>query len=59
MRKPSKSDLATELQRELSNVDVLTAQTDVQVVDGGWLLHRIRWKENNSYRDACFLQQVS
>ena len=48
MRKPSKADLANELQRELSNVAVLTAQSDVHVVDGGWLLHRIRWKENNS-----------
>ena len=51
-RKPSKADLANELQRELSNVAGLTPQSDVYVVDGGWLLHRIRWKENNSYRDV-------
>lgn len=49
MRKPDKSQLSDEL---LKDVDVLPVQkSDVMLVDGGYLLHAVKWPANCTYED--------
>ena len=55
MRKPNKAEMANELHREQSNVTGHIAQSDVYVVGGGWLLHRIGWTDNYNYQDIFSL----
>ena len=44
MRKTDKSDLARILQKDLTNHVSITTPQQLVVIDGGWLLHRVRWK---------------
>ena len=55
-----KSELARSIQKNLKNLD--EAETPIpkhsmHVVDGGWLLHHIRWRKNSTY--AQVLEQYS
>ena len=60
MRKVDKSQLATSIWKNLTNID--KAETpppnrSMLVVDGDWLLNHIRWRKNSTY--AQVLQQYS
>ena len=53
MRKADKAVLAKELKKHVKGTCVVPAQT--YVVDGGWLLHRVKWLRGCLYSDI--LQQ--
>lgn len=52
MRKAAKADLANELLANLTNVANESQHNTMHVIDGGWLLHRVRWQKNCRYRDV-------
>ena len=52
LRKSAKSLLAKELISKTSLSDVLPSTQVKFVVDGGWLLHRIKWEPNKLYADV-------
>ena len=60
MRKVDKSELARSIQKDLTNIDEAEnplPKHSMHVVDGGWLLHHIRWRKNSTY--AQVLEQYS
>ena len=56
MRKVDKSELGREIKKNVRNImpDYATQfpPDSIPVIDGGWLLHFIRWKKNNTYADV-------
>ena len=60
MRKVDKSELARSIQKDLTNIDEAEnplPKHSMHVVDGGWLLHHIRWRKNSTF--AQVLEQYS
>lgn len=61
MRKVDKSELARTIQTDLTNLvsstDTQQKQQNLLVIDGGWLLHFIRWRKNATYSEV--LEQCS
>ena len=56
MRKSDKSNLSRELLKDLSTpIEKLDdiCRTCVPVIDGGWLLHHVRWKKNVTYQEVA------
>ena len=50
MRKNVKSNLF----EEFSNVDISRLiNTDIYVIDGGFLLHKVKWNKCTTYKDVC------
>lgn len=52
MRKADKADLAQVIQKDMGNC--ISHELDPQpivVVDGGWLLHRVRWRKSLTYEE--------
>jgi hypothetical protein len=49
LRKANKSLLAKELIKGLDSEDLMEART--YVVDGGWLLHRVKWQQFGTFGD--------
>jgi hypothetical protein len=60
MRKTSKSDLAKHITASVAKTATLPVST-VYVVDGGWLLHKVKWRMGGTYAEAddCYLRYVS
>ena len=54
MRKPVKSDMADALYNDVENTSLSGER--MHIVDGGWLLHYIRW-QHNTYQEV--LEQCS
>ena len=56
MRKVDKSELGREIKKNVRNImpDYATQlpPDSMPVIDGGWLLHFIRWKKNATYADV-------
>ena len=56
MRKVDKSELGREIKKNVRNImpDYATQYPpdSIPVIDGGWLLHFIRWKKNATYADV-------
>ena len=56
MRKVDKSELGREFKKNVRNImpDYATQfpPDSIPVIDGGWLLHFIRWKKNATYADV-------
>ena len=56
MRKVDKSELGREIKKNVKNImpDYATQfrPYSIPVIDGGWLLHFIRWKKNANYADV-------
>ena len=56
MRKVDKSELGREIKKNVRNImpDYATQfpPDSIPVIDGGWLLHFIRWKKNATYADV-------
>ena len=60
MRNVDKSELAISIQKDLTNIDEAEnplPKHSMHVVDGGLLLHHIRWRKNTTY--AQVLEQYS
>ena len=52
MRKATKSDLANAIQSSLTNhISDPTQTPHMTVIDGGWLIHRMRWRNGSTYGD--------
>ena len=51
LRKADKSLLAKELTASVSTNHTVVQQT--YVVDGGWLLHKVKWRVGGSYADTA------
>ena len=56
MRKVDKSELGREIKKNVRNIMPDYANQfppdSIPVIDGGWLLHFIRWKKNATYADV-------
>ena len=50
LRKPDKSVLSKELKKNLDSGLSFT-EAKVYVIDGGWLLHKVKWQKGLLYRD--------
>lgn len=50
MRKTDKSRLARELTKSATNVD--RPKSCTVVIDGGWLLHKVKWQQGGVYADV-------
>jgi len=48
LRKSDKSVLAKELKKSVEK-DVVNVEPNKYVVDGGWLLHRVKWQQGGTY----------
>lgn len=56
MRKTDKAALARDIMKDLTNICPeanIGIQDSMHVIDGGWLLHRVRWKKNVTYQAVC------
>jgi len=52
LRKTDKSQLTKELMKDVhSSTDI--AFHGVHVIDGGYLLHRVKWNASNTYQQVC------
>ena len=52
MRKADKADLAQVVQKDMTNhISLEISPKPIVVIDGGWLVHRVRWKRGTSYAD--------
>ena len=56
MRKVDKSEHGREIKKNVRNIMPYYATQfppdSIPVIDGGWLLHFIRWKKNATYADV-------
>ena len=61
MRKSDKAELARVIKKDMTNINLEAAGPlgDLHIViDGGWLLHRIRWKKNTTYLEVAEQKRI-
>ena len=53
MRKGNKADMANALQEKLTQTGVNECpRSAITVIDGGWLVHQLKWKRDTSFNDV-------
>ena len=58
MRKPTKAQLANELRKNVC-LNISEPQSAVTVVDGGFLLHSVKWPPNSTYDELAKLYEMT